>query len=260
MKNIPRSFLVHFPAIIFGLVSVWSYVIGYIPASYLWMSVAMWSLISGLGIAVGYHRVFSHRTHSLPRWKENVILFFAVFAAQGSSIFWTAVHRGSHHRFSDTDKDFHSPNSKGFLEAFLFWHYRLNKENLNLRFAVDLLRKPNHVWFHENYILILWTVPLLLAFIDPRLAMAVFGLPMLVGNLQDNLVNIIGHKKCLVGYRNFETSDKSYNNPIFAFLTWGQTWHNNHHYRPASYDFGTSVSGNKWEFDPCRLFLPLIEK
>jgi len=39
----------------------------------------MWCMVCGLGVAVGYHRVFSHKTHQLPTWKENIILFFALF-------------------------------------------------------------------------------------------------------------------------------------------------------------------------------------
>lgn len=251
MKNIPHSVFVHLPAIIFGFISVYSFCIGYTPIEYLWLSFVMWILVSGLGIAVGYHRVFSHKTHSISTWKENIILFFAVFAAQGSSIFWTAVHRGIHHRFTDTDKDIHSPNKKGFFESFLFWHYRLNKESLNLRFAIDLLKKPNHVWFHKYYIPIFWALPILAAFYSIPLSLAMFGLPMLIGNLQDNLINVIGHKKCLIGYRNFDTKDKSYNNPLFAFLTWGQSWHNNHHHDVKQFNFGVKW----WEYDPCRLFL-----
>lgn len=251
MKNIPHSFFIHLPAMVLGVISILSFMIGYTPIEYLWLSFVMWILISGLGIAVGYHRVFSHKTHLLPAWKENIILFFAVFAAQGSSIFWTAVHRGTHHRFADTDKDIHSPNTKSFWESFLFWHYRLNKESLNLRFAVDLLKKPNHVWFHEYYIPLLWAIPILVAFYSIPLSLAMFGLPMFIGNLQDNFINVIGHKKYVIGYRNFNTNDNSHNNPVFGFLTWGQAWHNNHHYDPKKFDFGVKW----WEYDPCRLFL-----
>lgn len=254
IKRIPHSFFIHTPAMLFGILSIYLFITGFIPLGYMWISFVMWILVSGLGIAVGYHRVFSHKTHALPIWKENIILFFAVFAAQGSSIFWTAVHRGNHHRFADTDADVHSPNTKNFLESFLLWHYKLNSENLNLRYAVDLLRKPNHLWFHKNNILIFWSVPILVALFDPALSLAMFCLPMFVGNMQDNFVNVIGHKKWILGYRNFETKDMSYNHPIVGFLTWGQSLHNNHHNDPKRFDFG-----NKWwEIDPCRIFYHVL--
>jgi stearoyl-CoA desaturase (delta-9 desaturase) len=80
-----------------------------------------------------------------------------------------------------------------------------------------------------------------------------------IGMTQDNLVNVLGHKKAFFGYRNFDTNDNSQNNIPLAYLTWGQGWHNNHHKSPASYDFGKAVSGKWWEFDMCRLFLPFLK-
>lgn len=249
MKN--KTMLIQPPAFIFGILTIYMLSTGAIPLVYLTISFVMWCLISGLGIAVGYHRVFSHKTFSLPTWKENIILFFAVFAGQGSSIFWTALHRGSHHPYADTERDFHSPNTKGILTAFLIWPYKLKPDTISLKYAVDLLRKKNHVWFYKYYLYIFWFFPLVVALFDYKLALCAFALPAMIGNLQDNLINVIGHKKCFIGYRNFETNDNSYNNPIFAFLTWGQSWHNNHHHDPKKFNFGVKW----WEYDPCRLFL-----
>jgi stearoyl-CoA desaturase (delta-9 desaturase) len=79
-----------------------------------------------------------------------------------------------------------------------------------------------------------------------------------MGLLQDNLINILGHTKALIGYRNFNTADHSFNNLIMGFLTWGQGWHNNHHHAPGSYDFGRGVSSKWWEIDPCLIFLPFV--
>jgi stearoyl-CoA desaturase (delta-9 desaturase) len=79
------------------------------------------------------------------------------------------------------------------------------------------------------------------------------------GLLQDNMINVFGHIKAGIGYRNFETNDNSHNNIIMGLLTWGQGWHNNHHYAPGNYDFGSGTSGKWWEFDPCRLFLFLLK-
>jgi stearoyl-CoA desaturase (delta-9 desaturase) len=83
-------------------------------------------------------------------------------------------------------------------------------------------------------------------------------LTTLIGSLQDNLVNVYGHVATCLSYRNFDTADSSQNNYILGYLCWGQGWHNNHHYAPASYDFGRGVSGRWWEYDPCKIFLPLL--
>jgi stearoyl-CoA desaturase (delta-9 desaturase) len=246
------------PNFVLGAVAIALFAMGTIPLYYLWATLIMWILFSGLGIAVGYHRVFSHRTHFLPVWKENIILACATFAAQGSPIFWVAVHRGYHHRHTDTEKDPHSPVAHGKWHAFVGWlnDAREDDNKVNIRYAIDLLRKPNVVWFHKHYYRLILSVPLIVALYDWKLALAMFYLPGGLSLLQDNLVNVFGHSQGIIGYRNFDTPDRSYNNPFFGYFGWGQGWHNNHHYDPASYDFGKRW----WEFDPTRIFLPFLGK
>jgi len=261
LKTISKSFWFQFiPAMIFGILTIILLILGIIPLYYLWATLVMWMLVCGLGIAVGYHRVFSHKTHTLPVWKENIILFLATFAGQGGSIFWAAMHRGYHHPHSDTKKDYHSPVAYDKMTAFVGWYLKITETNspVNLKYAVDLLRKKNHVWFHNHHLKILWVVPLVVALFDWKLALTAFWLVTFIGSLQDNLVNVFGHYKGSIGYRNFETRDNSQNNFILGFLAWGQGWHNNHHYAPASYDFGSGVSGKWYEFDPCRIFTILL--
>jgi len=222
----------------------------------------MWVLVCGLGIAAGYHRVFSHKTHTLPLWKENIILFFAAFAGQGSSIFWAALHRGYHHPYADTDRDIHSPIILGKFHAFLGWHSKITGSNnsISMKYAIDLLRKPNHIWFHKHNLRILWGIPLIISLIDWKFALTAFCLVTFIGVLQDNIVNVVGHSYIPSNYRNFETNDNSHNNALLAYITWGQAWHNNHHYCPGSFDFGKSISGKYWEIDMCNLFIIFLGK
>jgi stearoyl-CoA desaturase (delta-9 desaturase) len=260
-KSISKAFwFVFVPMTTLALSTIYMLVTGVIPLIYLWATLVMWVLVCGLGIACGYHRVFSHKTHKLPTWKENIILFFAVFAGQGSSIFWAATHRGYHHPYADTEKDLHSPVVHGILHAYVGWFMQITEKNVivNIKYAIDLLRKSNHVWFHHHYLKILWTVPLIICLFDWRLAFCAFFLVTGMGLLQDNLINILGHTKAFIGYRNFNTADHSFNNLIMGFLTWGQGWHNNHHHAPGSYDFGRGVSSKWWEIDPCLIFLPFV--
>ena len=105
----------------------------------------------------------------------------------------------------------------------------------------------------------MWLIPLCVALFDWKLAFTGFFLVTFISFFQENLINVIGHLKFFIGYRNFDTKDNSYNNFILGFLCWGQGWHNNHHNSPSSYDFGTSVSNKWWEFDMSRIFLPLLK-
>ena len=262
-KTISKAFWFSFlPSCVAGAVSVYLFATGAIPLSYLWISLIMWSLISGLGIAVGYHRVFSHRTHRLPTWKEIIILFLATFGGQGGPIFWVALHRGYHHPHSDTDRDPHSPTAYSKFHAWIGWFIENTeaKNTINMKYAVDLARKKHFVWFHKWHYHILWAVPLVVLAIDWQMACAALFLPMMFGVLQDNTVNVYGHVKTFYSYRNYDTRDNSQNNALLGWFGWGQGWHNNHHAEPAKYDFGSGTSGRWWEFDPTVLFLPFIGK
>ena len=249
------------PFVTLGVLTLALFGLGIIPIWYLFFTFVGWTLISGLGVAVGYHRIFSHNTHTdLPLWKENLILFFGILSGQGSSIMWTAIHRGYHHRHADTTKDLHSP-VHGIYHAFFGWTTTITEDSpiINLKYSANLLRRPNHVWFHKHNMEILWGVPLLISLIDWKLSLALFCLPTALSLLQDNLINVFGHVKGLIGYRNFETNDMSQNNIVLGYFAWGQGWHNNHHHAPASYDFGRGVSGKWWEWDPCNIFVPFLK-
>ena len=256
LRNISKySWFSFVPFMILGILTIGLLLSSIIPLTYLIFTVLGWTLIAGLGVAVGYHRIFSHNTHpNIPLWKENIILFFGTLSGQGSSITWTAIHRGYHHRYSDTDKDLHSPKH-GVYHAFFGWATKITENNsINLKYASNLLRKSNHIWFHSHQMKILWIVPIAIALIDWKLSLTLICLPTSIALLQDNLVNVFGHIKGVIGYRNFDTSDNSYNNIFFGYLGWGQGWHNNHHHEPKSFDFGKSISGKWWEWDPCNLF------
>ena len=221
-----------------------------------WATLIGWALVSGLGIAVGFHRIYSHKTHELPEWLDNLILLLGTLGGQGSSISWVAVHRGYHHRFSDTPKDLHSPVN-GFWNSVIGWYWKLTPETINHKYAVDLLRRPNHVLVHRHYIIHLWSCVVFIAALYPLFGwtpLFLYGSVLFISLVQDNLVNSLCHLT-KVGYANFDVGDRSRNFWLLGYFGWGQGWHNNHHALPAQFDFGVKW----WEFDPCRLWLPFLK-
>jgi stearoyl-CoA desaturase (delta-9 desaturase) len=69
---------------------------------------AMW-LVTILGITVGYHRLFTHKSFRTTKSLAVVLAAVAAMAGQGPLIFWVSVHR-RHHEHSDEEGDPHSPN------------------------------------------------------------------------------------------------------------------------------------------------------
>jgi fatty-acid desaturase len=240
--------LVYLPALIVGLLCLLN-LSGVLQWSELFLA---WTLISGLGIAVGFHRIFSHRAFTPTRWMNHVLLFLGTLGGQGSSVTWAAVHRGYHHRHSDTEKDLHSPKH-GIWHAMIGWYWKLKPTSINHKHAVDLLRMKSHVWVHKHYIPLLWLWASSLLMVAPSL-FQVYMAALALSLLQDNLVNLLCHSPAC-GYRNHLTKDNSRNVLALGYLGWGQGWHNNHHANPGKFLF----KDRWWEFDPCILFLPLLK-
>src|SRR5512142_3280706 len=65
--------------------------------------------LTGLGITVGYHRLFTHRSFKTPRSVRALLAVLGSMAVEGPVLEWVATHR-KHHRFSDHSGDPHSPH------------------------------------------------------------------------------------------------------------------------------------------------------
>ena len=70
-------------------------------------------------ITAGYHRYFSHKSYRLNRFWQFVLAFGGTMASQKGPLWWAAHHR-NHHRFSDTERDVHSPK-RGFWWSHIGW-------------------------------------------------------------------------------------------------------------------------------------------
>ena len=66
--------------------------------------------LSGLGITVGYHRLFTHRSFKTTRTLRALFAVLGSMAVEGPVIEWAATHR-KHHRFSDHPGDPTAPTS-----------------------------------------------------------------------------------------------------------------------------------------------------
>ena len=220
-----------------------------------WQLLIGWIIIEGLGVAVGLHRYVSHKAVELRPGIKPILLWISCLSLQGSPLGWAAVHRGSHHRYSDTEKDAHTP-TKGWWYAWHMWLHDWDKY-FNPKYAIDLIRDPMHVWVAKNYNYIIFVTYVIVGLISWELLLFGFIVPAALSLYMESNINVFCHRKGH-GYRNFETKDQSRNVPLLAWITWGQGWHNNHHEKASSYDFGSTISGKAHEWDFSLIFLPLI--
>ncbi|GAB4588909.1 acyl-CoA desaturase [Nocardia sp. IFM 10818] len=216
-----------------------------------WLLFAMW-VITGLGVTVGYHRLLTHRTFKTVPWVTGMLAVWGSMACQGPAISWVALHR-RHHEFSDREGDPHSPNLsgsgwrgilRGLAHSHFLWMRRHEYPNV-VHYAPDLLKDRNLVRISRLYH---WWVGLGLL-----IPAAVGGLVTLSwtgavsGLLWGGLVRIfvlehivwaINSFLHMFGTRPYESRENSHNGGVFALLTFGEAWHNNHHAFPESPSFG----------------------
>src|SRR5882724_9176149 len=101
------------------------------------LCIAFW-FVTGIGITVGYHRLFTHRSFQCARPLQAVLAVSAAMAGQGGVISWAAIHR-YHHENSDKEGDLHSPNLhgaglrnrlRGILHSHFVWMSRHSYPNV----------------------------------------------------------------------------------------------------------------------------------
>lgn len=223
-----------------------------------------------IGIAVGFHRHFTHHSFKTTRWLTAILGILGSMAGQGPVSFWVSVHR-RHHEHSDEDGDPHSPkcNSntfvgrlRGIAHAHLGWLFGPTIPNPT-HYAKDVLRDPLlrklNTWYFPIFIIGLLLPALVGGAIGGTIFDAFSG--FLWGGLLrlfvvSNLiwaVNSIGH---LYGSEPFSTGEHSRNLSVLAIPTLGESWHNNHHAQPTA----AILSFSPWQLDPSGALIVLFER
>lgn len=211
-------------------------------------------LISAIGVEIGLHRYFSHRTFKCGPVVRFLLGAFGSMAGQGPVLFWAAVHR-EHHRFADTELDPHAPGPRGgvtgFWRAHIAWLFTPRVLQMS-KVLPDLIRDPTTLLIQRTYGY--W---LLAGLAAPALLGGALGGPYgaLEGFLWGGLVRMfVNHhvtwsinSVChTFGARPNPTRDNSRNVWLLALPSLGGAWHNNHHALPrsATNDF------QAWQLDP----------
>jgi stearoyl-CoA desaturase (delta-9 desaturase) len=102
-------------------------------------------VVSGLGVTVGFHRYFTHRSFKAVRSVHIALAVAGSLAMEGPVLNWVANHR-RHHKYSDRDGDPHSPwrfgtnwkaLAKGLAYAHIGWYFDPNQTSQQ-QFCPDL--------------------------------------------------------------------------------------------------------------------------
>lgn len=209
-------------------------------------------LIQMVGINAGYHRMLTHSSFETYVPVKRILMFLGMLGGQGSPIFWGAIHRGIHHRYTDTEKDIHSPVN-GFWNSYVLWTTRFTSKDINVKSVIHLIKDPDCAFLHKHYILIFFASHIAIALVSFDLWLYLVVLPALLSLHGSGIQTSFTHLTKM-GYRNYQTSDNSVNVPaVFPFIL-GDAWHNNHHGEPRNPNFGRRW----WELDPTYWFIKFI--
>ncbi|WP_233220931.1 acyl-CoA desaturase [Chlorogloea sp. CCALA 695] len=186
-------------------------------------------LFGSIGMCLGYHRLLTHRSFSVPKWLEYIV----TPCRARVTIFWVATHRIDHAYTEDEDNDPYSAR-RGFWWSHRLWLFYVRDEFFNYscykKFAPDLDRDFYHRWLNRNYLLLQILFGVLLYGLGGW-DFVIYGLFLRSVLLWHStwLINSASH---LRGYRNFSVADGSRNLWWAALLTYREGWHNNHHACP----------------------------
>lgn len=206
-------------------------------------------LVTGLGVTVGFHRLFTHRSFTAAPALRVALAVAGSMSFQGNVIGWVATHR-RHHAFADRPGDPHSPyrygthlagQLRGLAHAHMGWLLG-DDPSPAARYAPDLVGDP---------------AMRKIAAASPILSVASLGLPFglgwaiggswqaaLIALLWAGLVRVMllqhvtwsVNSLCHVfGTRPFTTRrfDRATNVWLLAVISLGESWHNMHHSDPT---------------------------
>lgn len=240
---------------------------------------AIYYLLAGLGVNLGYHRILSHRSLRVPPWLEHSLITLGLPA--GTPIQWAGNHR-FHHAHTDTSKDPHSPQHRGFWYAHTgwylgtpavalailyalagplrtvfdaFWRPRTNQEHNHL--ARDVAADGYYRWLSRRgpFAAVLLTlhvfVPAFIAWHFWHAAgLVTFWLTLLVLYNLGDAIDSVAHT---FGKRLPHSGDQSRNSLLLGLLILGEGWHANHHRVAWSARHGIGRRQIDWTWQVIRL-------
>jgi stearoyl-CoA desaturase (delta-9 desaturase) len=266
VQLVSASLLVALPlvAVVLAIVIFWNHGIGWLD---LGLAVGMY-LFTGVGLSLGFHRLFSHRSFVPARWLKVTLAIAGTMGIEGSVTSWVSQHR-RHHAYTDQPGDPHTPRPtgpgfghqlRGLWHAHAGWLFVHNEVNAE-RWSSDLQEDPDIAFVSRT--VILWTV---LSFLIPTLiGWAVIGTlwGAVLAGLWGGVVRVAllhhvtwgTNSLChTFGKQPYGDKDRSTNFAPLALLSFGDSWHNAHHAFPRSARHGVDAGQLDLSADLIRIF------
>ncbi|MDP7319357.1 MAG: fatty acid desaturase [Bacteriovoracaceae bacterium] len=214
-------------------------------------------ILSGISITAGYHRLFSHRAYDAHPLVKVFFLIFGAAAFQNSVLKWAADHR-IHHNQVDTHKDPYNIK-EGFFYAHMGWILLKENNQFNERYVKDLMKDKWVRLQHNHYFKIAGFFGIILPTLIGWLIFDTFLGGIAVGALfkvvvlhhSTFFINSLCH---YIGNTPYTDSNSAKDSWFMALLTFGEGYHNFHHFFQADYR-----NGVRWfQFDPTKWLIKFL--
>lgn len=220
-------------------------------------AVAIWT---GMSITTGYHRLMSHRTYKAHPAVRNFFLLGATLAVQGSAFDWCSGHR-THHRHVDDPMDDPYSAKRGFWFSHIGWMLKnypsgnfdyKNIPDLTKDKVLQIQHKYYGLWVVATNVGLIGAIGWLIGDVWGTLLLA--GLVRLVINHHFTFfINSLCH---MFGTRPYTDTNTARDNFLLAIPTWGEGYHNYHHF--FQYDYRNGVKW--WQYDPTKWLIAALAK
>jgi len=147
---------------------------------------------------------------------ETIALYMIVLTGAKSPLGWAAAHR-AHHKYSDTEKDPHSPKHKGFWNV-LFNRWMYNYPTIKKEEVKDLLQNKRIRFFHKHHNTIHIISSIIAVLISIKFFIGFIVIPFVLSFIFYGLFNTLGHK-----------NGSPTTNHIISWFAAGEGYHDKHH-------------------------------
>ncbi len=232
------------------LVPWYGFTYGY--SAYDWTVFVLMMGFCGISITAGYHRLWSHKAYKAHPILRFIFALGGACALQNSVFSWASDHR-RHHQFVDNNERDPYSAGRGLWYSHIGWMLRYyNSGRGDFSNIKDLQRDPILQWQHRHYLTLLLVmniaVPAFLGWLGGSImaGLLLAGLLRLVLSQHVTwLINSLAHHW---GKQTYSEKSSARDNPVLAFLTYGEGYHNYHH--TFQWDYRNGVRW--WHYDPTK--------
>lgn len=255
---IPATILVATP-IAAAIITPW-YLFTHQVSAPVWGVFGAFMVWTGISITAGYHRLMAHRAYKAHPIVRNFLLLGSTLAVQGSAFDWVSGHR-THHRHVDNRLDDPYSAQRGFWFSHIGWMLRnypsgkfdyKNIPDLTKDRVLQIQHKYYGLWVVAMNVGMVAAIGWLLGDVWGTLVIA--GLLRLV--LTHHFTFFINSFCHMFGTRPYTDTNSARDNFFLAIFTWGEGYHNYHHF--FQYDYRNGVKW--WQYDPTKWLIAGLSK